>query len=287
MIGIVIAAGSGTRLHPSTVGVSKHLLPVYDKPMIYYPLSTLMLAGIKEIIIVVSPSDRENYVRCLGNGNKFGLRLSYVEQNASTGVAAAIRLCREFIENKVVMVVLGDNIFYGPHFSSLLKRAIKNNFGATIFCSKIQNPKRFGILELDSENKPKIIIEKPPNTDSTLAVTGLYIYNTDLLENLDLIKPSKRGELEVTDLNNIYLIQQKINVEVLPRGFTWLDAGTHDSLLNAGNLIKSIENQTGYKIGCLEEISLRNGWNTKDMLFKALQIVPQNKYYQYVNKLIR
>ncbi|SVE00866.1 uncharacterized protein METZ01_LOCUS453720, partial [marine metagenome] len=251
--GIILAGGSGTRLHPITKGVSKQLLPIYDKPMIYYPLSVLMLAGIRDILIISTPTDLPHYKRLLGDGEQFGISISYDEQPKPEGIAQAFLIGKKFIGNSSVALILGDNIFFGQHFSEKLTKAISIKKGATIFGYHVQNPESFGVLELDNSQNVIGIEEKPKKPKSNYAVTGLYFYDNDVLEIAESIKPSARGELEITDVNSVYIDRGSINLSLLGRGFTWLDTGTHDSLLEAGKFVQTVEIRQGLKIACLEE----------------------------------
>ena len=289
MKGIVLAGGSGTRLYPSTIGVSKQLLPIYDKPMIYHPISVLMLAGIKDILIISTPSDLPNFRKLLGTGEQFGVKFSYVEQPSPDGLAQAFILGEEFIGNDSAALVLGDNIFYGPGFSAMLKTAVKTaeeKKEATVFGYYVKDPERFGVVEFDRNNKAISIEEKPKEPKSNYAVTGLYFYDNSVVEYAKNLKPSARGELEITDLNKIYLNQNRLNVELLGRGFAWLDTGTHHSLLQAGQYVQTIEENQGIKIACLEEIAYRMGFLSKDELKNLIKIKANNEYYNYVWKII-
>ena len=288
MKGIVLAGGSGTRLYPSTIGISKQLLPIYDKPMIYYPISVLMLAGIREILIISTPQDLPNFEKLLGTGEQFGLKFSYKEQPSPDGLAQAFILGEEFIGDDSVALVLGDNIFYGPGFSAMLKTAVKNaekECEATVFGYHVKDPERFGVVSFDKNGKAVTIEEKPQNPKSNYAVTGLYFYDNSVVEYAKNLKPSARGELEITDLNRIYLEKGKLNVELFGRGFAWLDTGTHKSLLQAGQYVETIEENQGIKIACLEEVSYRMGFMTKDELVKYSESYKNNEYYSYVRGL--
>ncbi len=289
MKGIVLAGGSGTRLYPSTMTVSKQLLPVYDKPMVYYPISVLMLAGIKDILIISTPYDIDNFKKLLGDGSQFGLNFSYKIQPSPDGLAQAFILGEEFIGNDDVALVLGDNIFYGQGFSAMLHRALKNakeNHEATIFGYLVKDPQRFGVVEFDENKKAISIEEKPLSPKSNYAVVGLYFYDNSVIEYAKSIKPSKRGELEITDLNRIYLEKSKLNVELLGRGFAWLDTGTHKSLIQAGQYVQTIEENQGIKIACLEEIAIRMGFITKSEVLKNIEHYKNNEYYNYVRNLM-
>lgn len=288
MKGIVLAGGSGTRLYPSTITVSKQLLPVYDKPMIYYPISVLMLAGIKEILIISTPLDLPNFKRLLGDGSQFGVSFSYVEQPKPEGLAQAFVLGEDFIGNDSVALVLGDNIFYGQNFSDMLKCTIKNiqqQGGARIFAHRVKDSHRFGVVEFDETQSVISIEEKPQNPKSNYAVTGLYFYDNKVVEYAKSLKPSKRGELEITDLNNVYLKNGNLSVEFLGRGFSWLDTGTHSALLQASQYIQAIEENQGVKIACLEEIGYRMGFLSKEDLLCTADKYPKNEYYEYVAKV--
>lgn len=288
MKGIVLAGGAGTRLHPSTIAVSKQLLPIYDKPMIYHPISVLMLAGIREILIISTPADLPNFQRLLGDGSQFGVEFSYKEQPSPDGLAQAFILGEEFIGNDDVALVLGDNIFYGDGFSGKLKNVVENtkNGGATVFGYYVKDPQRFGVVEFDENETAISIEEKPENPKSNYAVTGLYFYDNKVVEYAKSLKPSARGELEITDLNNIYLKEGKLNVELLGRGFAWLDTGTHHSLLQASQYVHTIEENQGIKIACLEEVAYRMGFVTKSDLEKHIAKYSNNDYYNYVREMI-
>lgn len=289
MKGIVLAGGSGTRLYPSTLGISKQLLPIYDKPMIYYPISVLMLAGIRDILIISTPSDLPNFEKLLGSGEQFGVKFSYKIQPSPDGLAQAFILGEDFIGKDSVALVLGDNIFYGPGFTGMLKNAVKvaeKNSEATVFGYSVKDPERFGVVEFNKDGKVISIEEKPKEPKSNYAVTGLYFYDNKVVEYSKQLKPSARGELEITDLNKIYLENNKLNVELFGRGFAWLDTGTHKSLLRASNYVETIEENQGIKIACLEEIAYRKGWVTKEKLLQNIQNYPKNnEYFEYLISL--
>ncbi len=289
MKGIVLAGGAGTRLFPSTIAVSKQLLPIYDKPMIYHPISVLMLAGIKDILIISTPVDLPNFKRLLGDGSQFGVRFSYKEQPSPDGLAQAFILGDEFIGNDCVALILGDNIFYGDGFSGKLKRVVSditNNGGATVFGYPVKDPQRFGVVEFDKDGKVISLEEKPQNPKSNYAVTGLYFYDNKVVEYAKNLSPSARGELEITDLNNIYLKQNQLNVELFGRGFAWLDTGTHQSLLQASQFVRTVEENQGIKIACLEEVAYRMGFVTKDDLMKNLVKFKNNEYFDYIKNIL-
>ena len=290
MKGIILAGGSGTRLWPSTMTVSKQLLPVYDKPMIFHPISVLMLAGIKDILIISTPHDLPNFEKLLGDGSQFGVNFSYKEQPSPDGLAQAFILGEEFIGNDCAALILGDNIFYGPGFSGTLKRTVKNieeKGGATVFGYPVKDPQRFGVVEFDENGKAVSIEEKPAQPKSFYAVTGLYFYDNKVVEYAKNLKPSARGELEITDLNRIYLNNGNLTVELLGRGFAWLDTGTHASLLRASQYIQTIEENQGIKIACLEEVAYRMGFISKDKLKEYVKNFKNNEYYDYVKKIIK
>lgn len=289
MKGIVLAGGAGTRLHPSTIAVSKQLLPIYDKPMIYHPISVLMLAGIKDILIISTPADLPNFKRLLGDGSQFGIKFSYKEQPSPDGLAQAFILGEEFINGDDVALVLGDNIFYGGGFSGKLKSVVNNikEFnGATVFGYPVKDPQRFGVVEFDEAGKVLSLEEKPQSPKSHYAVTGLYFYDKKVVDYAKNLKPSARGELEITDLNNIYLKNGNLNVELLGRGFAWLDTGTHHSLLQAGQFVKTVEDNQGIKIACLEEVAYRMGFVTKEELIQNIEKYKNNEYFTYVREVL-
>ena len=284
--GIILAGGNGTRLYPITRGISKQLLAVYDKPMIYYPLSTLMLAGIRDILLITTPEDLDNYKRLLGNGDDFGINLSYAVQPSPDGLAQAFIIGEDFIGSDNVCLVLGDNIFYGQGFTPRLRKAAKRIQGATIFGYQVKDPTRFGVVEFDKNRKVLSIEEKPRRPRSSYAVTGLYFYDNDVVDMARQVKPSHRGELEITSVNQAYLERGDLYMEMLGRGFAWLDTGTHESLLEAAQFVETIEKRQGYKIACLEEIAWRNGWLSSSDLDKAGKSLKKNGYGQYLLGLI-
>jgi glucose-1-phosphate thymidylyltransferase len=280
--GIILAGGSGTRLHPITMGCSKQLLPIYDKPMIYYPLSVLMLSGIKDILVISTPTDLPGFQRLLGDGSQFGINICYEEQPSPDGLAQAFTIGADFIGNDNVSLVLGDNIFYGQHFSDNLKSAVSKDTGATVFGYHVTDPERFGVVEFGDDGKAISIEEKPAKPKSAYAVTGLYFYDNDVVEIARSIKPSPRGELEITDINLAYLNRGDLNVEVLGRGFAWLDTGTHDSLIDAGQFVQTVEHRQGLKVACLEEIAYRQGWVSADELIQQGELLKKTGYGQYL-----
>ena len=286
MKGIILAGGSGTRLYPVTQSISKQILPVYDKPMIYYPLSVLMLAGIQEILIISTPTDLPLYKNLFHNGNHLGLKIEYAEQPSPDGLAQAFLIGEEFIGNDEVCLVLGDNIFYGYNFSSILNEAAQLKTGATVFGYYVTAPERYGVAEFDEKGNVLSIEEKPEHPKSNYAVTGLYFYDNTVVEKAKSIKPSKRGELEITDLNKLYLDEGSLKVKLLGRGFAWLDTGTHDSLLQAANYISTIENRQGLKVSCIEEIAYKKGFISKEQLLKLAEPLKKNNSGQYLIRLV-
>ena len=283
--GIVSAGGFGTRLHPITKGVSKQLLPVYDKPMIYYPISVLMLAGIQEILVISTPDDIEGYKRLLGDGSDFGLSIVYAIQPSPDGLAQAFIIGANFIGDSNVALVLGDNIFYGQHFSDNLNSAASKQRGATVFAYYVKDPERFGVVEFDSMGNVLSVEEKPAIPKSNYAVTGLYFYDNDVVQIAKSIKPSSRGELEITDINNAYKIRGDLKVELLGRGFAWLDTGTHDSLMEASQFVQTVEHRQGLKVACLEEIAFHNGWLSKELLLRQADALKKTSYGEYLTKV--
>ncbi|MDB5054926.1 MAG: rfbA [Bacilli bacterium] len=285
MKGIILAGGSGTRLYPLTKSISKQLLPVYDKPMIFYPISVLMLTGIKDILIISTPEDTPRFEQLLGNGNDLGLNISYAVQPSPNGLAEAFTIGEEFIGKEKVALVLGDNIFYGQGFTVLLEKVVKQNKGATIFGYPVKDPQRFGIVDFEANRRILSIEEKPEHPKSNYAVTGLYFYDNSVVEIAKTIKPSLRGELEITDINKVYLERGELNLELFGRGFAWLDTGTHKTLLEASQFIETIEQRQGLKVACLEEISFRKGYINKQQLLELAEPLKKNEYGQYLISL--
>ena len=287
MKGIVLAGGAGTRLFPASQPISKILLPIYDKPMIYYPLSTLMLAGIKDILIITNEDDYDNFIKLLGNGSQFGINLSYRIQYVQRGIADAFLIAEDYLNGEDSALILGDNIFHGHGFSTLMKNALKKNSGATVFGYTVKDPERFGVVEFDEYGKAISLEEKPLCPKSNYAVTGLYFYDGNVCEYAKSLEPSKRGELEITDLNRVYLNKGKLNVEILGRGFAWLDTGTHDSMLQASLFVQTMELNKGVKIACLEEIAYNQGFISKEKLLSVIEKYGnKNEYYNYVKRVI-
>ena len=287
MKGIILAAGAGSRLYPASLPISKILLPVYDKPMIYYPITTLLLAGIRDILVITNPSDAENFKKVLGDGSEIGVKFSYAIQKVPKGIAESFIIAEDFIQNQPVALILGDNIFHGFGFSSMLKEAGKHEKGATIFGYQVLDPERFGVVEFDKNNKAISLEEKPQNPKSNYAVTGLYFYDNKVVEYAKTLKPSNRGELEITDLNKIYLEKNALRVEILGRGFAWLDTGTFESLLQAANFVQSMEINTGMKIASIEEVAFRMGYINSNQLLKLSQKYIKNGYGKYLEKIVK
>ncbi len=285
--GIILAGGSGTRLHPATLAISKQLLPIYDKPMIYYPLSTLMLAGIRDILIISTPQDTPRFEQLLGDGSQWGLNLQYEVQPSPDGLAQAFLIGEKFLNGAPSALVLGDNIYYGHDFQPLLKKADERHEGATVFAYRVQDPERYGVAEFDATGKVLSLEEKPKQPKSNYAVTGLYFYDENVVELAKQVKPSPRGELEITDLNGMYLQQGKLNVELMGRGYAWLDTGTHDSLLEAGQFIATLQQRQGLKVACPEEIAYRQQWIDAAQLEKLGQALAKNGYGQYLLQVLK
>ena len=285
--GIILAGGSGTRLYPITKGVSKQLLPIYDKPMVYYPISVLMLAGIRDVLIISTPDDIDGFKRLLDDGSQLGINISYAVQPSPDGLAQAFIIGEEFIGDSNVCLVLGDNIFYGPGFSPLLRKAASQASGATVFGYQVKDPERFGVVEFDDNKRAISIEEKPIKPKSNYAVTGLYFYDNDVIEIAKQVKPSARGELEITTVNQMYMERGDLNVELLGRGFAWLDTGTHESLIEAGMFVETVEKRQGFKIACLEEIAYNNGWLNKEDLKRIGTELSKNSYGQYLLDLAK
>ncbi len=286
MKGIVLAGGAGTRLHPITKGVSKQLLGIYDKPMIYYPISTLMLAGIREILVITTPEDQPSFQRLLGDGSRFGVFFHYAVQPKPEGLAQAFLIGKEFIGTDSVALVLGDNIFYGANLSRLLRKATERKTGATIFGYYVRDPERFGVVEFDAAGNAVSIEEKPERPKSNYAVTGLYFYDNEVVRIAEKIRPSARGELEITSVNNAYLQAGKLHVELFKRGYAWLDTGTHDSMLDAANFIRTVETRQGLQIACLQEIAYENGWMTAQEVLDSAKDMMKTEYGQYLKHLV-
>lgn len=285
MKGIILAGGTGSRLRPVTYGVCKQLLPIYDKPMIYYPLSVLMLGGIREILLITTPSDHQHFLNLLGDGSHLGVNITYAIQREPKGIAHALHIGKNFIDNDEVCLILGDNIFWGQGFSEILKTAIKNNDGATIFCYHVPRPEQFGVAQIDEHGNAIKLHEKPKDRISNWAITGLYIYDPSCVDKAVNLNPSERGELEITDVNNLFLSEKRLKTVKLGRGFAWMDTGTHSSLIQAGMFIETIERVHGFKIACLEEISFMNGWKSSQEILKKIED-ETSTYYEYLRALL-
>lgn len=283
--GIVLAGGNGTRLYPITLGISKQLIPIYDKPMIYYPISVLMLSGIREILVISTPIDTPHYQRLLGDGSSFGISIEYAIQESPNGLAEAFIIGEDFIGNDNVALVLGDNIFYGQHFSDILEEASSRDSGASVFAYHVSNPSDFGVVEFTQKNKVLSIEEKPKHPKSNYALTGLYFYDNQVVDIAKSIQPSNRGEIEITDVNNYYLEMNNLSVHILGRGFAWLDTGTHDSLIEAGHFVQTLEQRQGLKIGCLEEIGYSKSWLNKEDLIKRAAELSKTSYGKYLKDI--
>ena len=286
MKGIVLAGGAGTRLHPITLGVSKQLLAVYDKPMVYYPISVLMLAGIREILVITTPEDQASFRRLLGDGGRFGVKFEYAVQPKPEGLAQAFLIGADFIGGDAVSLVLGDNIFYGANLPALLRKAAAREHGATVFGYYVRDPERFGVVEFDAQGKAVSIEEKPARPKSNYAVTGLYFYDNDVVEIARAVRPSARGELEITSVNNAYLERGTLNVERLGRGYAWLDTGTHDAMLDAANFIRTIETRQGLQVACLQEIAWENGWMTREAVLESIRDMMKTEYGRHLARLV-
>lgn len=284
--GIILAGGSGTRLHPATLAISKQLVPVYDKPMIYYPLSTLMLAGIRDILVISTEQDTPRFEQLLSDGSQWGINLQYAVQASPDGLAQAFLIGEKFLDNNHSALVLGDNIFYGHNFHLQLRNATRRTQGASVFAYHVQDPERYGVVEFDDAGKAISLEEKPEKPKSSYAVTGLYFYDQQVVEMAKALKPSKRGELEITDLNRLYMEQGKLHVEIMGRGYAWFDAGTHESLLEAGQFISTLENRQGLRVSCPEEIAYRNKWIDAAQLEKLAQALTKNSYGQYLHRML-